>query len=395
MADQAAPVPSPRYINLDYAASTPLRPEARAAFDAYDASDISGANPNSLHSLGRRAARALDGARADIIASTLGSRVRPSDIVFTSGGTESNHLALLGLAEALRARDAKRSRVLVSAIEHDSVIDNLAPLKARGFTCDLVPVTDDGILDLDQLEGMLGPDVALVSIMLANNETGVVQPVGDAARLAHAAGALVHTDAVQGWLHIPVDVTDLDVDALSLAGHKVGGPVGIGALYIRPRIAVAPQVRGGGQERGLRAGTQDVRGALALAAVARALHPTIPEDRARVAALADRLYARLLDDPRVTATTGDVSRVERLPGIVSILVAGAQSEDLILKLDRAGFAVSAGSACSSGSAEASHVLRAMGISEDRAAGSLRISFDDRVDPDDLDRFADVLKELLR
>ncbi len=394
MADQAAPVPSPRYVNLDYAASTPLRPEARAAFDAFDASDIAGANPNSLHSLGRRAARALDGARADI-ASTLGSRVRPSDIVFTSGGTESNHLALLGLAEALRARDAKRSRVLVSAIEHDSVIDNLAPLKARGFTCDLVPVTDDGILDLDQLEGMLGSDVALVSIMLANNETGVVQPVRDAARLAHAVGALVHTDAVQGWLHIPVDVTDLDVDALSLAGHKVGGPVGIGALYIRPRIAVAPQVRGGGQERGLRAGTQDVRGALALAAVARALHPTIPEDRARVAALADRLYARLLDDPRVTATTGDVSRVERLPGIVSILVAGAQSEDLILKLDRAGFAVSAGSACSSGSAEASHVLRAMGISEDRAAGSLRISFDDRVDPDDLDRFADVLKELLR
>ena len=394
MADQAAPVPFPRYVNLDYAATTPLRPEARAAFDAFDASDIAGANPNSLHSLGRRAARALDGARADI-ASTLGSRVRPSDIVFTSGGTESNHLALLGLAEALRARDAKRSRVLVSAIEHDSVIDNLAPLKARGFTCDLVPVTDDGILDLDQLEGMLGSDVALVSIMLANNETGVVQPVRDAARLAHAVGALVHTDAVQGWLHIPVDVTDLDVDALSLAGHKVGGPVGIGALYIRPRIAVAPQVRGGGQERGLRAGTQDVRGALALAAVARALHPTIPEDRARVAALADRLYARLLDDPRVTATTGDVSRVERLPGIVSILVAGAQSEDLILKLDRAGFAVSAGSACSSGSAEASHVLRAMGISEDRAAGSLRISFDDRVDPDDLDRFADVLKELLR
>ena len=394
MADQAAPVPSPRYVNLDYAASTPLRPEARAAFDAFDASDIAGANPNSLHSLGRRAARALDGARADI-ASTLGSRVRPSDIVFTSGGTESNHLALLGLAEALRARDAKRSRVLVSAIEHDSVIDNLAPLKARGFTCDLVPVTDDGILDLDQLEGMLGSDVALVSIMLANNETGVVQPVRDAARLAHAVGALVHTDAVQGWLHIPVDVTDLDVDALSLAGHKVGGPVGIGALYIRPRVAVAPQVRGGGQERGLRAGTQDVRGALALAAVARALHPTIPEDCARVAALADRLYARLLDDPRVTATTGDVSRVERLPGIVSIVVAGAQSEDLILKLDRAGFAVSAGSACSSGSAEASHVLRAMGISEDRAAGSLRISFDDRVDPDDLDRFADVLKELLR
>ena len=394
MADQAALVPSPRYVNLDYAASTPLRPEARAAFDAYDASDIAGANPNSLHSLGRRAARALDGARA-YIASTLGSRVRPTDIVFTSGGTESNHLALLGLAEAQRMRDTKRCRVVVSAIEHDSILDNLAALKARGFICDLVPVTDDGILDLDQLEGMLGPDVALVSIMLANNETGVVQPVRQAARLAHAAGALVHTDAVQGWLHIPVNVTDLDVDALSLAGHKVGGPVGIGALYIRPRVAVAPQVRGGGQERGLRAGTQDVRGALSLAAGARALHSTIPEDRARVAALANRLYARLLYDPRVTATTGDVSRVERLPGIVSILVAGAQSEDLILKLDSAGFAVSAGSACSSGSAKASHVLRAMGIPEDRAAGSLRISFDDRADPDDLDRFADVLKELLR
>lgn len=379
-------------VNLDYAASTPLRPEAVAAQAAYDASPIAGANPNSLHTLGRRAATALEGARRSV-ARSLGARVRPGEVVFTGGGTEANHLALMGLAEGARDRDRGRTRVIVSAIEHDSILDNLPSLRARGFTVDTVRPRRCGSVDPAELEALLANDVALVSIMLANNETGAVQSVRELAARAHARGALFHTDAIQGYLHIPFDVDDLGVDALSLAGHKVGGPVACGALYLRSRTPLCPQVLGGGQEAGRRAGTQDVRAAVALAAVADALAPGVEKDRERLAALSDRLYGRLCSHPAIEATVGDWAAVDRLPGIVSVTVGGHETEELVLQLDAAGFEVSGGSACSSGSLDASHVLLAMGIPRDRALGSLRISFDDRVDPADLDRFADALTGL--
>ncbi len=380
-------------VNLDYAASTPLRPEALAAERAYDEARYAGANPNSLHSLGRAAAQALEGARRDI-ARSLGARVRPSEVIFTAGGTEADQLALLGIAEAVRQREPGRSRVIVSAIEHDAILDNLPLLKTAGFTVDLVQPDASGVVAPEALERALGEDVALVSVMRANNETGVVQPVRALAAASHAHGARFHTDAIQGYLHVPFDVDELGADALSIAGHKVGGPVASGALYLRARTPLRPRLFGGGQEAGRRAGTQDVRGALAFAAVARTLSMRLAEDRARVQALADGLYRRLLAHPRITATMGDPFGVERLPGIVSIAVEGFESEDLILRLDRAGFAVSAGSACSSGSADASHVLRAMGMDEARAAGSLRISFDDRVRAEDLEAFADALLALV-
>ena len=378
-----------RIVNLDYAASTPLRAEAVSAQLAYDSSDIAGANPNSLHSLGRKAQAALESARRDI-AKTFGPRVRASEVVFTGGGTESNYMALMGLSQAARSRDAKRCRVIVSAIEHDSILDNLGQLRAAGFTVDVVKPCRKGFITPEALESLLGRDVALVSIMLANNETGVVQPIEDLARAAHACGALFHTDAVQGWLHIPVDVQRLGVDALSVAGHKVGGPVGIGALYLKNRTPLAPLFHGGGQERGLRPGTQDLRAILGFAAAARTAHASLERDHARLLELSQALYGRLASSTRIHATMGEPAAVDRLPGIVSVYVDGIESEELILKLDVAGFEVSAASACSSGSMDASHVLTAMGIPRERALGSLRISFDDRVDPADLDRFADAL-----
>lgn len=380
-------------VNLDYAASTPMRPEAVAAQAAYDASPIAGANPNSLHRLGREAALALEGARRDL-ARTLGPRVRASEVIFTAGGTESDQLALVGIAEGARERDRARTRVVVSAIEHDAILDNLPLLRAAGFSVDLVKPTAAGRIELEALKGLLGPDVALVSIMLANNETGVVQPIRELARVAHAHGALFHTDAIQGYLHIPFDVTDLGVDALSIAGHKIGGPVCTGALYLKTRTPLRPRVFGGGQESGRRAGTQDVRSVLALVAAARAVYPHIEEDRAHLSALSDSLYERLCAHGRVKATMGDWRAVDRLPGIVSVTVDGMDSEELVLHLDAAGFEVSGGSACSSGSLDASHVLSAMGIARERALGSLRVSFDDRVDPDDLTRFADAFDELI-
>lgn len=382
------------HINLDYAASTPMRPEAVAAQEAYDASEVAGANPNSLHSLGRAAAVQLEGCRR-AVARSLGRRVRPSEVIFTGGGTEANILALLGIAEGMREADRKRTRVIVSAIEHDSILDNLPALRAAGFTTDIIKPCRAGFIEPDALEALMGEDVALVSIMLANNETGAVQPIRELAAIAHAHGARFHTDAVQGWLHLPFDVDELGVDALSLAGHKVGAPVGIGALYLRARCPLRPRSHGGGQERGLRPGTQDVRAIVALAAVADALTPHVDEARARVQAEADALMERMAAHPRVFPTLGsDWRKVDRLPGILNICVDSMDSEELILQLDGRGFEVSAASACSSGNLGASHVLTAMGIPRELALGSLRISFDDRADPAYLDRFADALLEVL-
>lgn len=376
-------------VNLDYAASTPLRPEALEAMAAYDSSEIAGANPNSLHTLGRRAQARLEGCRR-ALAATFGARVRPDELIFTGGGTEANALALMGLARAARGRDRRRDRVVVSAIEHDAILDNLGTLRDEGFTVDTVRPCRAGYVRPEDMADRMGPDTALAVCMLANNETGVIQPVAEIAAAAHAVGAPVFADAVQGWLHTAFDVADLGVDALSVAGHKVGGPVGIGALYLRARTPLRPLIQGGGQERGLRPGTQDLRAVIGLTAAARALADRLPEDMRRLRALSDGLYAALAASPRIHPTMGDPAEVERLPGIVSILVDGFESEELILQLDVAGFEVSAASACSSASLAASHVLTAMGIPRERALGSLRISFDDRVHEADLDRFADTL-----
>lgn len=372
---------------LDYAASAPLRPEALAAMRAYDEAPYAGANPNSLHTLGRQAARALDGARREI-ARALGGGFRPSDVTFTSGGTESNNLALLGIAEGVRARASRRRRVVVSAIEHDSVLDLAGPLRERGFEVELVRPDRSGVVGAEALAGLLDDTCALVSVMYANNETGVIQPVAELARAAHAAGALFHTDAVQAFGHVALDLAE--VDAVSVAAHKLGGPVGVGALALRGRVPLRPQSFGGGQEVGRRAGTQDVRGALAFAAVTRACADDLPRTRPLVSARAAALRARLCAPGTGLVATTDVAADGRLPGIVSIMAPGLDSETLILALDQAGFEVSAASACSSGSLDASHVLLAMGIPRDDALGSLRVSFDERVGEQDLDRFATTL-----
>lgn len=380
-------------VNLDYAASTPLRPEAIAAQREYDASEIAGANPNSLHSLGRKAALRLEACRR-VVACSFGSRVRGSEVIFTGGGTEGNALALFGIAQAVRELAPSRTRVIVSAIEHDSILDNLASLRSRGFATDIVKPCRRGYVEPCELQAIMGEDVALVSVMLANNETGVVQPIRELSAVAHAFGARFHADAVQGWLHHPFDVQELDVDALSVAGHKVGGPVGIGALYLKNRVPIRARSHGGGQERGLRAGTQDLRAIVGLAAVVEAVAPHVNEEARRVRHLADGLYERICIHERIHASVGTWAVVERLPGIVSIYIDGMDSEELILQLDARGFEVSAASACSSGDLSASHVLRAMGLTQEQALGALRISFDDRVDPHDLERFAAALLEVV-
>lgn len=381
-----------RRIYLDYAASAPASKAALAAERAYEEAPYAGANPNSLHTMGRRAARALDSARADI-ARCLGDGFRPIDVTFTSGGTESNNLALLGLAEGARARDRKRSRVVVSAIEHDSVLDVVPTLRDRGFEVDVVPANREGVVTPEALEACLSPDLALVSVMAANNETGIVQPIRELSALVHAAGALMHTDAVQAFGRIPLKLSE--VDAVSVAAHKIGGPVGVGALVTRSRVPLRPQSFGGGQEQGRRAGTQDVRGALAFAAAARDCVERRYDRLTVVSGRAQRLQEAVCGPETGIHPTVDVPFGKgRLPGLVSLLVDGVDSETLVLGLDEAGFEVSAGSACSSGSLEPSHVLTAMGVPRNVAFNSLRVSFDEHVDDEQLSCFARALLDLV-
>lgn len=377
---------------LDYAASAPLSDAARAAEASYEQVPYAGANPNSLHTPGRQAARALDSARRTLI-DCLDGRFRPADVTFTSGGTESNNLALVGLAEGMRAKDRRRTRVIVSAIEHDSVLDVAPELRRRGFDVDLAPANREGVVTPEAIKRLLDSDVALVSVMAANNETGIAQPIDAIAQTAHAAGAPLHSDAVQAFARIPLKLGL--VDAVSIAAHKIGGPVGVGALVIRGRTALRPQSFGGGQEDGRRAGTQDVRGALAFAAAAKDCVSQLEERR-----LATARRAQALVDTLVAADVGIQPTVDmpydgdRLPGLVSLLVDGVDSETLVLSLDQQGFAVSAGSACSSGSLDPSHVLTAMGIPRSQAFCSLRISFDEQVDERTLTDFARALIDVV-
>ncbi|MBR3234304.1 MAG: cysteine desulfurase [Atopobiaceae bacterium] len=380
------------HVYLDYAASAPLAEAARLAREGYEQAPYAGANPNSLHTMGRQAARALDSARATI-AKALGGAFRPIDVAFTSGGTESNNLALLGLAEGARDRDRLRTQVILSAIEHDSVLDVAPALKARGFEVLYAKPNREGQVTPQEVERLLGRNTALVSLMCANNETGVIQPVAQVAQAAHKAGALMHTDAVQGFCRIPLELKD--VDAVSIAAHKIGGPVGIGALACRQRVHMRPQSFGGGQERGLRAGTQDVCGALAFAAAVSDCTAQLAERKDKTTSLAKSLCRELLaQDTGIVASIpyDQLDWDSRLPGIVSVLVPGVDSETLVLECDQAGYEVSAASACSSGSLDASHVLLAMGVPREEALCSLRISFDERVSQETLHSFAQVLIE---
>lgn len=380
-------------VYLDYAASAPVRPEALAAERAYEESAFAGANPNSLHTMGREAARALDGARATL-ARLLGGRFRPSDVTFCATGTEANNLALYGMAEGARDHDRRRTKVVISAIEHDSEEEIGPALRDRGFEVVYVRPRRDGVVHAEDVAAELGPTCGLVSVMSANNETGVMQPVGRIAKSAHEAGALFHTDASQAFCKVPLDVSE--ADAVTIAAHKIGGPVGVAALVMRGRCPFRPQTFGGGQEGGRRPGTQDVRGALAFAAAAEAASEGLVAKRAQVASLAQRLFdAICAPGTGIVPTTTATMDNGRLPGMVSVMVPGVDSESLVLQLDEAGFEVSAASACSSGSLDPSHVLSAMGIPRDEALGSLRISFDERVDAQDLEEFAQALIGVVR
>jgi cysteine desulfurase len=351
----------PDRVYLDWNATTPLRPEAKAAMAA--AWDISG-NPSSVHAEGRRARRLVEQARAAVAASVA---ARPEGVVFSSGGTEANALALTpGLR---RGAGLPVQRLLVSAIEHASV---LAGGRFAADAIGTIAVTRSGLLDLDDLRTKLdGGPAALVSVMLANNETGAVQPVAEAAEIVHAAGGLLHVDAIQALGKIPFDIASMKADLVTLSAHKIGGPKGVGAVVLADGVlGLEPLLRGGGQELGRRAGTENVAGISAFGAAARAAMAALEEDAVRLRGLRDRLEDGLLQTPEMIVFSGDV---RRLPNTTLFTVPGLKAETAVIGFDLDGIAVSSGSACSSGKVQPSHVLAAMGLSHELAQGAVRLS----------------------
>ena len=352
---------------LDWNATAPLRPEARDAMLA--AADVVG-NPSSVHAQGRAARRLIEHARAQV-AALVGAQ--PSDVVFTSGGTEANMLALTPAIEA-GAQKAPRDRLLVSAIEHPSV--RTGGRFAPGSSVEEIQVTDSGVLEIASLERRLAELAStgsrpLVSIMLANNETGIIQPVVQAAEMIHAAGGLLHVDAVQGPGRITCDFNALKADLLTLSAHKLGGPKGVGALIKRADLHIEPQIKGGGQERSQRAGTENVAGIAGFGAAAEAVMAALPAESALMAAMRDLLEAGLRRIHPKAVIFG--SEVARLPNTTLFSAPGMKAETAVIAFDLEGVAVSSGAACSSGKVAPSHVLEAMEVAPELARGAIRVS----------------------
>jgi cysteine desulfurase len=369
-----------RTVYADHAATTRPAPEVLAAMGPW--LDEGFGNPSSVHRRGEAAREAVEEARARVGA-LLGAL--PEEIVFTASGSEANNLALKGALYAPGAGPGGRARrrLVVSAIEHPSVLETARHLESRGFPLTIVPVEPDGVLDPARLERALGDDVALVSVMWVNNEVGTLQPVGAIAAAAHAAGALVHCDAVQAAGKLPLAVGEAGVDLLSLAGHKFGGPPGAAALYVRRRLRLVSLVHGGQQERARRAGTENVPALVGLGVAAeRAARRLAAGEPGRLGALGERLRAGLAAACPDARLNGDPLR--RLPTILNVCFRGADGEAILHELDRQGVSVSTGSACSAAQPGPSHVLTAMGLRPEEAHASVRFSLGEGNDERDVE-----------
>jgi len=354
-------------VYMDHAATTPIHPDVLVAMQPYLTTQYG--NPSSVHSLGRAALAALDDARR-AAADALGAT--PREIIFTGGGSESDNLALRGAAFAARDK-GKGAHLITTAIEHHAVLHTVEQLGRHfGFAITILPVDEFGRVTPAQVEAALRPDTILVSVMLANNEIGTLQPVADIAHIVRAHGALMHTDAVQAGGILDVNVHRLGVDLLTLAAHKFHGPKGVGLLYARQGTPLLPEITGGSQERNRRAGTENIAGIVGAATALTWAQANRADHAAHMARRRDRLIAGILASVPDTILTGHPT--QRLPGLASFAIAGLSgAEELLLGLDLAGICASSGSACTSASLEPSYVLRACGLPSALAVGSLRLS----------------------
>ena len=373
---------SEKFVYADHAATTAVTDTALAAMLPHFTRDYG--NPSSLYRFAQEGKTHLEEARAQVAACL---NAKPEEVYFTSGGTEADNWALRGVAELMALKGKKTGHIITTAIEHHAILHTAQWLEKRGYEVTYLPVDGDGLVDPANLEQAIRPDTILISVMAANNEIGTIQPIAEIGAIARAHKVLFHTDAVQAVGHIPVDVEAWNVDLLSLSGHKFGGPKGIGALYMKKPLRLPALIQGGGQEKGRRSGTENVPGAVGMAAALKEAAGRLPQESVRLSALRDKLIAGLSVLP-YTRLTGHP--VKRLPGTASFVFEGVEGEALLLHLDAKGICASSGSACSSASLDPSHVLLSIGLPHAIAHGSLRLSLGAENTEEDVDY---ILKEV--
>ena len=372
-------------IYMDNAATTATRPEVLEAMLPYFTQHYG--NPSSIHSVGRDARRAVEKARQQV-AAALGAQ--PREIYFTAGGSESDNWAIRCASRALAA---KGKHIITSQIEHHAVLHTCQYMVKQGYEVTYLPVDENGLVSVEDVKKAIRPDTVLISIMAANNEIGTIEPIREIGKVAHEAGVLFHTDAVQAVGAVPIDVNDWNVDMLSLSGHKFHAPKGIGALYIRKGVKISNLIFGGAQERGLRAGTENLPGIVGLGAAIELAVSELPEYTRRLTALRDRLIDGILQSIPDVRLNGH--RTQRLPGNVNVSVRYVEGEALLMRLDLAGVEASSGSACTSGSLDPSHVLLAIGLPHEIAHGSLRLSLGSDTTEADVDYVLQTLPGIVR
>ena len=375
---------SMEHIYLDHNATTPVAPQVVEAMLPYLTASYG--NASSVHHFGQQARTGVERAR-DQVAQLL--NCRPAEIIFTSGGTEADNLAIFG---AVGSSTKPRKHVVTTAIEHHAVLHACGALEKEGVEVTCVPVGPSGVVDPDEVARAIRPETVLVSVMLANNELGTIQPVAEIARRAHERGVLVHSDGVQAAGKIPVDVRALDVDLLSISAHKIYGPKGAGALFVRRNTPLKPTSYGGGHERNLRAGTENVPGIVGLGRAAELAQATLADEASRLAGMRDRLERGILEAVEEAGRNGDPER--RVPNTTNLHFGHVEGEALVIALDLKGVCCATGAACSSGAVEPSHVLTAIGLRPDLARSSLRFSLGRQNTEAHVDRILEVLPSVV-
>lgn len=374
-----------RRVYLDHSATTPVDPEVAAIMMTYYTEKYG--NPSSVHAFGREAKQALEQARNQV-AELIGAESR--EITFTSGGTEADNLAILGTAQALRE---KGKHIITSCIEHHAVLETCEYLEKNGFDLTVIPVDEEGVISVDAVKKAIRPDTILITIMHANNEVGSIQPIAEIGKLAKEHGIVFHVDAVQSLGKIPINVEEMKVDLLTVSSHKIYGPKGVGALYVRKGVRLVPLVYGGGQERKRRSGTENTPGIIGFGKACELAGKRMAEDAEKQRKLRDKLMNGIVERIEYVKVNGPAGE-KRLPNNVNISIRYVEGESLLLSLDMLGIAASSGSACTSGSLDPSHVLLGMGLVHEIAHGSLRFSLGRQNTEEDIDYVLEQLPKIV-
>ena len=373
-----------KLIYMDNAATTPVKPEVLDAMLPYFTEKFG--NPSSIYSISSENKKAITDAR-EVIAKTINTT--PENIYFTAGGSESDNWALKATADAYAS---KGKHIITTKIEHHAILHTCEYLETKGFEITYLDVDENGLVKLDELTAAIRPDTILISVMFANNEIGTIEPIAEIGKIAHEHGVLFHTDAVQAYTQVPIDVEAMNIDMMSTSGHKINGPKGIGFLYIRKGVKIKSFIHGGAQERHRRAGTENVTGIIGLAKAAEIATANMKERPAEEIKVRDHLIERIEKEIPYAKLNGD--RVKRLPNNVNFSFQFVEGESMLILLDSKGICASSGSACTSGSLDPSHVLLAIGLPHEIAHGSLRLTISDQITMEDADYVVDNLKEIV-